>query len=115
MKIKTVINAKEVAASIDRVPEAIEADYSIAIKRCGLLVQRESMEVTPVDTGALKNSAYTKTEGNGFDTVVTVGYRQSYAIFVHETHPTQKKFLEKTYRRLLPEIRQTLIKAMKGN
>tara|TARA_R110002020_G_scaffold12409_6_gene45513 strand:- start:19967 stop:20320 length:354 start_codon:yes stop_codon:yes gene_type:complete len=109
-----VINAREVAEQIRRVPEAIEADFTIGLKRCALLVQRESQKVTPVDTGALRNSARTKTEGNGFDMVASVTFHAAYAIIVHEIHATQKKFLENTYRELLPEIKKILIQAMRG-
>lgn len=50
----------------------------------GLLLQKLSQAVVPVDTGALKNSAFTRVEGEGFSTVVTVGYTMEYAIYVHE-------------------------------
>ena len=110
-----VINARKVAEQItDRFPREIEANFVWALKRAGLLVQRESMLVTPVDTGALRNSARTRTEGNGFDMVVSVSYNTSYAVVVHEIHKTQKKFLENTYKRLLPEIKKMLINGMRG-
>lgn len=81
------------------------------MKKAGLFLQRESQKIVPVDTGALKNSAFTRTVkgkaerntkgqfvGNN---VVVVGYTQLYAIYVHEdlnaTHQPGKeaKFLEK--------------------
>lgn len=67
--------------------------------RAGLLVRREAVIITPVDTGNLRNSAFV----NSYDTkrgpVVDIGFTASYAPFVHEidaTHhePTQWKFLE---------------------
>lgn len=52
--------------------------------KAALLVQRESQKIVPVDTGALKNSAFTRKVGSGFSTDAIVGYTQNYAIFVHE-------------------------------
>jgi len=109
-----VLNAKQVMKDLEGATEDMERAFGKALKRAGLLVQRESMKVTPVDTGALKLSAFTMSEGKGTDTVVTVGYRQAYAIYVHELHPSKSKFLEKTYRRLLPKITEELVKAMRN-
>lgn len=50
----------------------------------GLLLQRLSQKIVPVDTSALKNSGFTRDEGTGFHTQVIVGYTASYAIYVHE-------------------------------
>lgn len=54
------------------------------LTRAGLFLQRKSQEVVPIDTGALKGSAFTRKENSGLDTEVIVGYTQDYAIFVHE-------------------------------
>ena len=109
-----VLNAREVAEAINRLPEEIEGDFFIGLQRAGLLVQRESQKRVPVDTGALRNSARTSTKGQGFGAVVTVGFHTAYAAIVHETHKSKKKFLENTYRELLPEIHKMLLNAMKG-
>jgi len=66
----------------------------------GLQVQRVAQERTPVDTGNLKNSAFTRKEG---EMSVLVGFNAAYAVFVHENleakHPTgQAKFLESALR-----------------
>jgi len=58
--------------------------FGIGLKRGGLLLQRWSMLEVPVDFGFLKASAFTRADGEGFDTRVTVGYTAAYAIFVHE-------------------------------
>ena len=109
-----VFNVREVKDTIDRYAAQQAKDFGKALMRCGLLVQREAQKVTPVDTGALKNSARTRSEGRGFRTAVFVSFNTSYAVFVHERHKTKGKFLEATYRRLLPQIRKTLIDAMGG-
>jgi hypothetical protein len=52
--------------------------------KAGLALQRESMKIVPIQTGNLRNSAFTRSEGSGFQTVVIVGYTAKYALFVHE-------------------------------
>lgn len=54
------------------------------LKKAGLALQRESMKIVPVQTGNLRNSAFTRAEGSGFQTAVVVGYTAKYALFVHE-------------------------------
>lgn len=56
------------------------------LKLAGLHLQRESQVIVPVDTGALKNSAYTRAEQTTLTEppIVRVGYVQSYAVYVHE-------------------------------
>lgn len=50
----------------------------------GLDLQAESQSLVPVDTGALRNSAFTREVGTANQPEVIVGYTQSYAIYVHE-------------------------------
>lgn len=84
------------------------------IKKAALLLQRESQKVVPVDTGNLKNSAFTRITGTGFQTKATVGYTAEYAIFVHERtelrHKPGKiaKFLEKPARDNLKRMTQII-------
>lgn len=52
--------------------------------RAGLFLQRESQQIVPIDTAALKNSAGTRPLGQGWKTDVVVFYTQAYAIYVHE-------------------------------
>lgn len=54
------------------------------LQKAGLALQRESMKIVPVQTGDLRESAFTRTEGEGFGTRVVVGYTAKYALFVHE-------------------------------
>lgn len=70
------------------------------LMEAGLQVQRVAQDRTPVDTGNLKSSAFTRKEG---ELGVVVGFNAAYAIFVHENlearHPTgQAKFLESALR-----------------
>jgi hypothetical protein len=74
--------------------------YQMGLIRAGLLVQRDSQLIVPVDTTNLKSSAGTRHGGKGFTTVVFVIYTAGYAIYVHEDleagHAAGKtaKFLE---------------------
>ncbi len=77
--------------NIRRVISQMKAKYQrqakaaeVGMKRAGLFLQRESMEIVPVDTGNLKASSFTRHTGQGFTTVVIIGYTAAYAIFVHE-------------------------------
>lgn len=87
------------------------------LRKGGLFLQRESQKIVPVDTGALKNSAFTRdvTKVDTFP-VVIVGYTINYAIFVHENvdakHKPGKvaKFLEKPARERRAEILQIVLK-----
>lgn len=40
--------------------------------------------MVPVDFGVLKASAFTRAQGQGFKTVVNIGYTAFYAMYVHE-------------------------------
>lgn len=103
----------------------------------GLLLQRESQRLAPVEFGNLRASAFTRPSGSGFDTVVTVGYTAAYALFVHEKvgmvlkgqprRPSpphigrywdpqgvgQAKFLEEPVRRLEPRLLSIVAAAAK--
>lgn len=58
----------------------------------GLLLQGLSEEIVPVDTSNLRGSADTLVIGDGWYTVVLVGYfGVSYGIFVHEDLDAQHK------------------------
>jgi len=57
---------------------------SRGLKLAGLFIQRESQLIVPIDTGVLRNSAFTRARGFGFKTAVGVGYTTDYAIYVHE-------------------------------
>jgi len=54
-----------------------------AIYTAGLFVKGSAQKLTPIDTGALKASAYVRPlKGSGVG--VRVGFTQNYAVFVHE-------------------------------
>ena len=105
----SIENLRGVTATIRKLREEKPLQLGRNLKKAGLFLQRESQKIVPVDTGALKNSASTRAHGVGKDTVVTVGYAQIYAIFVHEVQATHKagktwKFLEIPMREKRKEI-----------
>lgn len=57
---------------------------AVGLKAAGLHLQRRSQYFVPVETGILKESAFTRASGSSQYTVVRVGYTASYAIYVHE-------------------------------
>jgi hypothetical protein len=83
-----------------------KADVKLAWKirrgliKGGMLLQRLSQQVVPIDTSNLKNSAGTKAIGHGWSTDVIVYYTAHYAVYVHErtdlqhAEGKQAKFLE---------------------
>ena len=85
----------------------------------GLMLQRLSQLIVPIDTAALKNSAKTLKEGKGKKTVVTVQYETAYAIFVHEDlyarHQPGKtaKYLERPIKEQTKEITDAIFTAAK--
>jgi hypothetical protein len=101
--------------TFDRVSRERKAAYdrgmSKGLKRAGLFVQRESQKICPVDTGALRNSAFTRHTGQGADTVVEVGYTQNYAIFVHERYT---RFLTGPFRQNMDNIRRIVRESVRG-
>lgn len=67
---------REINGHIDRAQSRQKA----GIWAAGLMVQRKSQRLVPVEKGPLRASAYTRPEGSG----VVVGYSADYALAVHE-------------------------------
>lgn len=79
----------EVIQNLNSRIRTIEGDVAEGLYEAGLKIQRSAQERTPVDTGNLRASAYTRrnlTGGIG----VEVGYTASYAASVHESSGTLK-------------------------
>ena len=94
--------------------------FEAGLKAGGLLLQRESQKIVPIDTGALKGTARTrKISGSGFETdmVVDYGSEADYSVYVHEDlnarhqKGKQAKYLEQPARlkrnEIIKEIRDT--------
>lgn len=83
-QIAQVLGVQGVLNKLKKQKDAIGTGLSLGLRKAGLRLQRESQLLVPVDLGMLKNSAFTRSSHGGFQTVVTVGYTASYALYVHE-------------------------------
>lgn len=95
----------------------------VGLLRAGLMLQGESQEIVPVDTGNLRASAFTMEEigpQQSNNIVILVGYEASYAIYVHEildnwhAPGTYAKFLEWPAHYLRHEMRAIVREALEG-
>jgi hypothetical protein len=99
-KVVHITGVNEVIKNLRRAGVRSGKKVEIGLKRGGLLLQRLSEEVVPVDTSNLKGSSFTRSKGRGFSTDVVVGYTAEYAVYVHERTELrhapgkQAKFLE---------------------
>ena len=136
-QVGTIIGVQKVLGNIVKRTRIMAAGTEQGLKRAGLLLQRESQMVVPVEFGVLKASAFTRAFGSGFKTTVTVGYTAAYALYVHERvemkwkgkprmpNPPHKgkywdpqgrgqaKFLEEPARRLRKDMRAILLEHIK--
>jgi len=64
--------------------ETMGKNLEKVLKKSGLNIQRASQLMVPVNFGILKSSAFTRSEGTGVKTVVSIGYTARYALYVHE-------------------------------
>jgi len=75
----------QVRKNMQRFTVDLSVKFSIGLRAGGLYLQRFSQKFyCPVWKGNLKNSAFTRSFGQGFHTDVFVGYTAAYAAFVHE-------------------------------
>lgn len=99
-----ILNLKEVMQDLeeelDDVVDDVEEALTPAMEKW---IKQPSQQICPIDTGALRKSAYvsvTRRGKYGIDAIA--GYDTEYAIYVHErldayhAPPTRAKFLEET-------------------
>jgi len=80
-----LIGLDKVLTNLNKQARAIPYRTERNLVRAGLFIKGESQIRTPVDTGHLRASAYSrKVGGFGGTTVVEIGYSAAYAPFVHE-------------------------------
>lgn len=84
----SLINIKKLGQVKARLTDKNRQVYrrmTVGLTRAGLWLQRASQQIVPVDTGNLKASAFTRSEGDNTAAVkVFVGYTANYALYVHE-------------------------------
>jgi len=130
--VAAVSGVREILANLAERNKRMAAGANRGLRLAGLLLQRESQRIVPVNFGVLKNSAFTRATGDGFKTEVNVGYTASYAMFVHENVEMklrglprqgkgakgkywdpqgrgQAKFLEEPARRLGPAMKKIIL------
>ncbi len=84
-KLASISGIDEIIKNLKRIDAQIARGVARGLKRGGLLLQRESQKIVPVDKGPLKASAFTRNVGgSGFKTDIIVGYTAGYAVYVHE-------------------------------
>lgn len=81
--------------SVSQISDTVQS----ALLDCGNDLQQKAQDLTPVDTGALRSSAFTESDRQGKNPSVIVGFEEEYSIFVHENLEAhhnigQAKFLE---------------------
>jgi hypothetical protein len=74
---------KEVLENLNKEIEGIENRGMDGLFAAGLMIQRAAQQKTPVDSGNLRGSAYTRKEMTGGKSV-EVGFTAMYALAVHE-------------------------------
>lgn len=109
-KLVKILGVPKLKVAVQQHKKELAFKTSRALRIVGLFLQRHSQLLVPIDTGALRNSAFTRHEGTGFDTAVRVGYTVEYGVYVHENlmahHPIgQAKFLEQPLNQRRNEMR----------
>lgn len=134
--VNKIEGVRQVLDNLRKEDQRLAERVSRALRTAGLTLQRASQELVPVNFGNLKASAFTRATGEGYDTVVDVGYTAFYALYVHEAvgmvlkgqprtgegakgrywdpqGKAQPKFLEEPARRLAPELTRIIRDAAK--
>lgn len=92
----------QVLANLNKEINGIKARTVAGMTELTLSVKRGSVQRTPIDTGNLRGSAFSKVEEEGTKIIGTVGYTAFYALYVHEMpanynfNQGENKFLEKS-------------------
>ena len=116
-----IFGEKQIKAKMAAVGSRVHTAVGVALYNEGLIEMAESMERTPVDTGALKGSHITEhPEYKGQDVSVTIkvgGPAAPYAVVGHEDleafHTTgQAKFLESTIMESAPHMKNRIAKRL---
>ena len=119
-----VTGVQQVIANLKKSTNRLGIGVARGLKKGGLLLQRESQKIVPVQVGDLHNAAFTRNVGGtGFRTDIVVGYAGvDYAVYVHEMvgelikwsrAGSGAKFLESAVKRNAPEIVRLISASMK--
>lgn len=114
---RSIIVTSDITQRLNLQIKKIKFKSKSGIRKATLLVKRESLKRTPINTGNLRGSAYSLIE----DRIIggprgEIGYTASYAPYVHEINKnyrkagTSWKFLEKA----LKDNRKRILELIKG-
>ena len=109
-----ITGVSNVLARLKKASQNYERDIPRKLGKGGLLLQRESQKIVPVDTSNLKGGAFTRNiGGSGFKTDIVVGYVAGYSVYVHENMEAhhvvgEAKFLEKPAKEKRSEILEVI-------
>lgn len=101
---------KRFEQSLNEVKKRLKENLNNGIQAAALTLQAEAQALCPVDTGALRASAFTRRDNQNDPNVVqyTVGFTQYYGIYVHEMPGPfkvgQPKYLEEPARKMAREL-----------
>ena len=84
MKVFQIKGVSQMLSKLKGSTNTMQDKASAGLRLAGLFLQRESQKIVPVQTGHLKNTAFTRKTGQRLMTDVTVGYTAKYATYVHE-------------------------------
>lgn len=86
-QVTRLIGVASLMRKFDRHNADLARGAQKGLKRGGVHLLGKSLAICPVDKGPLHASGHVRSEGSGFQTVVTVGYggnASEYAVIVHE-------------------------------
>jgi hypothetical protein len=114
---------KQSLAALDKDLEKIKKRLGTQLRsgmaKVAYQILKKSNSYVPVDTGFLRNSGHSYTQGTGDKIKSVVMYNAEYAIYVHEDltmrHPNggQAKFLARAVEETKPEMTGILKKTLK--
>jgi hypothetical protein len=119
MNQKKANDGSEILRNLNKEIRRIKGVVPAGLRLAALLVKAESQKRTPVDTGNLRGSHYTRVDKIGSSQhVAEVGVTAEYGIYVHEDltvyHPTgEAKFLERAVGAKAPEVLEILRRTAK--
>ena len=101
---------KKFEQSLNVLQERLRQNLQTGVSQAAMVLQAEAQKLAPVDTGALRASAFTRPHNESNPDVIEyqVGFTQFYGIYVHEMPGPfkvgQPKYLEEPARRMANEL-----------
>jgi hypothetical protein len=104
---------------LDRIKEKLDTKLRSGVAKVAYQILKKSNSYVPVDTGFLRESGHSYTQGTGTKIEAVVMYNAEYAVRVHEDltmrhpHGGQAKFLARAIEETKPEVVGILKKLLK--